>query len=671
MTIPLLNDILIIFAISIVVLFVCHRLHLSPIVGFLLTGLLAGPHGLGLIQAVHDVEVLAEVGMVFLLFSVGIEFSIKYLMQIKRAALLGGSIQVILTVVATALLARQFGQPVGQSIFIGFLVALSSTVITLKLLQERAEMDTPQGRTGLAMLIFQDVITVPMILFTPLLAGDVQHVGQSLLLLLIKGLGVIGMVVLAAKWLMPWLLYQIAQTRSREVFLLGIILICLAVAWLTSQIGLSLALGAFFAGLIISESAYGNQALSSVLPFRDVFVSFFFVSVGMLLDIQFVVQHPGLILATAVSVFVLKASLASLATALLGFPLRTALLTGLMLAQIGEFSFVLAKIGIGYRLLEATSYQLFLAVSVLTMAVSPLVMAMAPRLVTAVLRWPWPERLRSGLFPVLPQGADAMTKVNYDHLIIVGFGLNGRNVARAADASGIPYLIIEINPETVRKEQAKGQPIFYGDAVQQAVLEHAGIRTARVLVVAISDPAATRRIIELARSLNPNLYIIARTRFLQEMKPLLELGASEVIPEEFETSIEIFTRVLAKYLVPKDDIERFIAEVRADGYQMLRRPMLETASINDVRPYLTDVQISTLRLDERSAMVGQTLGQLALRKKYGVTVVAIRRQGVILANPDAEARLEANDQLIVLGNPENIATVTALTQPPDHGSQPT
>ncbi|MCS6805755.1 MAG: cation:proton antiporter [Acidobacteriota bacterium] len=671
MTIPLLNDILIIFAISIVVLFVCHRLHLSPIVGFLLTGLLAGPHGLGLIQAVHDVEVLAEVGMVFLLFSVGIEFSIKYLMQIKRAALLGGSIQVILTVVATALIARQFGQPVGQSIFIGFLVALSSTVITLKLLQERAEMDTPQGRTGLAMLIFQDVITVPMILFTPLLAGDVQEIGQPLLLLLVKGVGVIGMVVLAAKWLMPWLLYQIAQTRSREVFLLGIILICLAVAWLTSKIGLSLALGAFFAGLIISESAYGNQALSSVLPFRDVFVSFFFVSVGMLLDIQFVVQHPGLILATAVSVFVLKASLASLATALLGFPLRTALLTGLMLAQIGEFSFVLAKIGIGYRLLEATSYQLFLAVSVLTMAVSPLVMAMAPRLVTAVLRWPWPERLRSGLFPALPQGADAMTKVNYDHLIIVGFGLNGRNVARAADASGIPYLIIEINPETVRKEQAKGQPIFYGDAVQQAVLEHAGIRTARVLVVAISDPAATRRIIELARSLNPNLYIIARTRFLQEMKPLLELGASEVIPEEFETSIEIFTRVLAKYLVPKDDIERFIAEVRADGYQMLRRPMLETASINDVRPYLTDVQISTLRLDERSAMVGQTLGQLALRKKYGVTVVAIRRQGVILANPDAEARLEANDQLIVLGNPENIATVTALTQPPDHVSQPT
>lgn len=671
MTTPLLNDVLIIFAISIVVLFVCHRLHLSPIVGFLLTGLVAGPHGLGLIQAVHDVEVLAEVGMVFLLFSVGIEFSIRYLMQVKRAALLGGTMQVSLTIVATALVARQFGQPVGQSVFIGFLVALSSTVIALKILQERAEMDTPQGRTGLAMLIFQDVITVPMILFTPLLAGDAQHVGQSLLLLLAKGLGVIGMVVVAAKWLMPWLLYQIAQTRSREVFLLGVILICLAVAWLTSQIGLSLALGAFFAGLIISESAYGNQALSSVLPFRDVFVSFFFVSVGMLLDIEFVVHHPGLILVSAVGVFLLKTVLAGLATTLLGFPLRTALLTGLMLAQIGEFSFVLAKIGINYRLLETISYQLFLAVSVVTMAVSPLIMAIAPRLVTAVLRWPWPERLKSGLFPGFQHELTTMTKAHHDHLIIVGFGLNGRNVARAADASGIPYLIIEINPETVRNEQAKGQPIFYGDAVQQAVLEHAGVRTARVLVVAISDPTATRRIIELARSLNPNLYIIARTRFLQEMKPLLELGASEVIPEEFETSIEIFTRVLAKYLIPKDDIERFIAEVRADGYEMLRRPMLETASIDDVRPYLTDVQISTLRLDERSAMVGQTLGQLALRKKYGVTVVAIRRQGTILANPDAEARLEANDQLIVLGNPENITTITSLIQPPDHVSQPT
>ena len=289
---PLLSDIVIIFGLSIMVLFVFNRLRIPAIVGFLLTGVLAGPYGLGLIKAIHEVEVLAEIGVVLLLFTIGMEFSLKALLRIRKSILLGGSLQVLLTILVTFVLASlQVGRTFGESLFIGFLVCLSSTAIVLKLLQEKAEMDSPHGQTSLAILIFQDLIVIPMMLFTPLLAGMGGEIGQSLLILFAKGAGVIVLVILSAKWIVPQLLYQIAQTRSREVFLLTVVVLCFAIAWLTSSVGLSLALGAFLAGLIISESEYSYQALGNILPFRDVFTSFFYVSVGMLLDVGFVVEN--------------------------------------------------------------------------------------------------------------------------------------------------------------------------------------------------------------------------------------------------------------------------------------------------------------------------------------------------------------------------------------------
>jgi CPA2 family monovalent cation:H+ antiporter-2 len=322
MEIPLLNDIVIIFGLSIVVLFICHRLRVPAIVGFLLTGILAGPYGLGLVEAVHKVEILAEVGIVLLLFTIGIEFSLKDLIRIRKSVLMGGSIQVLLTLLVTFVIARQLGQPIGESIFIGFLVALSSTAIVLKLIQERAEVDSPHGRTTLGILIFQDVIIVPMILVTPLLAGATGNSGESALFLLAKGIGIIGLVIVSAKWIVPHVLYQIARTRSRELFLLSVIVICLAVAWITSSAGLSLALGAFLAGLIISESEYSHQALGNILPFRDVFISFFFVSIGMLLDIGFLFQQPEIIVLLTLSILALKTIIAGFAVILLGFPGR-------------------------------------------------------------------------------------------------------------------------------------------------------------------------------------------------------------------------------------------------------------------------------------------------------------------------------------------------------------
>ncbi|MBC8459993.1 MAG: cation:proton antiporter [Deltaproteobacteria bacterium] len=661
MEILLLNDIVVIFGLSIAILFICHRLRVPTIVGFLLTGILAGPYGLGLVKAVHEVEILAEVGVVLLLFTIGIEFSLERLLQIKKSVLMGGSIQVLLTLLVTFVIARQLGQPIGESIFIGFLISLSSTAIVLKLIQERAEVDSPHGRTTLGILIYQDIIIVPMILVTPLLAGATGDLGESVLVLIAKGIGIIGLVFVSAKWIVPQVLYQIARTRSRELFLLSVVVICLAVAWITSSAGLSLALGAFLAGLIISESEYSHHALGNILPFRDVFTSFFFVSIGMLLDVGFLFQQPGTIALIALGVLVLKSIIACFATVLLGFPFRTSILVGLALSQVGEFSFILSKTGVEHGLLAGNIYQMFLAFSVLSMAATPFIITLAPRAADIILRLPLPKRLISGFYPV----SEIKVKGKKDHLIIIGFGVNGRNVARAARLSGIPYAVIEMNPETVRSEQAQGEPIYYGDSTQESVLQHANIKDARIVVAAINDPTATRRITEIIRRLNPEVHLIVRTRYLQEVKPLYELGADEVIPEEFETSVEIFTRVLAKYFIPRDEIERLVAEVRSDGYEMFRSLSKESSSFSDLKLHLPDVEISTLRVAERSPLVGKSLAEIELRKKYGVTVLAIRRDSQILSNPNVNIQFCANDVLFVLGPPDRIAEVAGLTHNPE------
>jgi CPA2 family monovalent cation:H+ antiporter-2 len=654
--IPLLKDILIIFGLAIGVLFVCSRIRIPATVGFLLTGVLAGPHGLGLIQGVHEVEVLAEVGVVLLLFTIGMEFSLKTLLKIKKSVLLGGSLQVGLSLLAAFALSLEFGRPVREAVFIGFLIALSSTAIVLKGLQERAEIDSPHGRTSLAILIFQDMIVVPMMLLIPILAGTQGDIGPSLLLLLGKGLGIVLLVVVSAKWVVPQLLHQVARTRSRELFLLSVVVLCFAIAWFTAQAGLSLALGAFLAGLIISESDYSLQALGNILPFRDLFTSFFFVSIGMLLNVDFLLHNPGTVLPFAVLVMALKMLAAGVGTVLLGFPMRTAVLVGLTLGQVGEFSFLLAQSGAKHGFLQGDLYQLFLSVAVLTMACTPFLMAAAPRAAALALRLPMPARLKSGMTGSTGGKAPGRN----DHLVIIGFGVNGRNLSRAASLAGIPHEIIEMNPETVRREKARGLTIFFGDATQETVLHHAGIEQARVAVVAISDAAATRRITELVRRLNGKIHLIARTRFLHEIAPLCELGANEVIPEEFETSVEIFTRVLKKYIVPRDEIEKFISEIRSDGYQMLRSLSARPGTVSDLGVDLPGVEVNVFRISGGSHMSGKSLAETELRKRHGVSVLAVRRGDRIIPNPDALTELQDQDIVVVLGTPEKILEAETL-----------
>ncbi len=569
MQVAILNDILIIFALSIVVLLLCHRLRIPATVGLLVTGVLAGPHGLRLVKAVHEVEILSEIGVILLLFAIGIEFSLKRLSRIKKPVLLGGSLQVTLTTLAVMLLARPFLTTPGESIFVGFLVALSSTAIVLKLLQEKGEVDSPHGNTTLAILIFQDVIIVPMMLFLPILAGQTQSVLSTLGLLVLKGVGIILLVIIGARYLVPKLLFLVARTRIPELFLATVLVICLTVVWLTARLGLSFALGAFLAGLIVSDSEYSHHALGNIIPFRDVFTSFFFVSIGMLLNVRFCLQEPLLIGGIALAVFLVKSLVGGLVTFVIGLPLRTAILVGLGVSQLGEFSFILSKSGVHYGFLSGDAYQIFLAVAILTMAATPFIIGLAPKMADLVLKLPLPGRMKTRCVSCSIENRHEKAQ---GHLIIIGFGLTGKNIAQTAKLAGIDYLIIGMNAQRVREEQARGEPIFYGDASQESVLQHANIKNANTVVIAINDPAAARRITALARRINPEIYIIVRTRYIIEMEMLYRLGADEVIPEEYETSVEIFTRVLSKYEIPREEIDRFVAEIRASGYQMFRGP---------------------------------------------------------------------------------------------------
>jgi len=658
--IPLLKDIVVIFALAIAVLLVCHRLRVPSIVGFLLTGLLAGPHGLGFVTDVYNVEVLAEIGVILLLFTIGIEFSLEQFMEMKRSVLLGGLLQVAVTFVAVLSVFSLLGRTAPEAVFLGFLVSLSSTAIVLKTLQERDEFGSPHGRMALAILIFQDVAAVPMMLFLPFLAAGRGPAGSSLFLLAAKGIAILLLVWASARWLVPKVLYQVARARSRELFLLSVLVLCFAVAWLTQQLGLSLALGAFLAGLIISASEYGHHALGNVLPFRDVFTSLFFVSIGMLLNVGVVVHQPIRIALVAGGAVALKSIIAAATVVLLGFPLRTGITAGLALSQIGEFSFILAGMGLDLGLLGGQTYQLFLAVSVVTMGATPVIIAVAPRVAELLLRLPVPAILRSGFLSRGDLQAPRPGAEIRGHLIIVGFGLNGKNLTQAAKRAGIPYMIIEMNPETVRREKRAGEPIFYGDASHDAILQHAGIAGARVLVVAISDPAATRRITAAARAANPALHIITRTRFFQEIQPLRDLGANEVIPEEFETSVEIFTRVLDRYLLPRDEIARFVSEARAGGYEMFRSLSHDPVPLCNLELYLADVQVTSRRVGIASPLVGKSLGEMELRSKHSVTLLAIKRGGEVLANPGGETQILADDILILLGAPASLAGIADL-----------
>ena len=554
MELPLLKDIFVIFGLAVGVALICHRLRIPAVVGLIVTGVIAGPHGLGLVTEHHAVEQLAEIGIIFLLFTIGLEFSINSIGHVKRLFFLGGPLQVVLTAVVVFGIARAAGLTVAASVLVGLLASLSSTAIILKLLQSRSELTSPHGKGAMAILVFQDIAFVPMMLLIPFLAGQATGgVWREVGLLVVKVIVIWLVIWLVAPKLVPRLLTSIARTESNELFLLSTGVICFAVAWLTSLIGLSLALGAFLAGLILSDSEHSHRTLENVLPFRDVFSSFFFVSVGMLLDSRYVIEHAPPLLAATIALVLLKGVISTGVMLGLGLPYRVSALTGLSLAQTGEFSLLVLAGGLAAGIIDGGQYQFVLAVCLFSMVAAPMIVASVHRIADLTVRMRMPTRIREGRYFI---AADADEKLQ-DHIVIVGYGVIGAMVGHSAHLCDIRYEAIEINYDIVQEQSERGVPIFYGDATQEASLVKANVAAARVLVVAIPDPVGTQRVVALARRLNPKVEIVARTRYVRDMARLYRLGADEIVSEEVEASIKIFSVVLAKYGVAPEVIEEF------------------------------------------------------------------------------------------------------------------
>jgi CPA2 family monovalent cation:H+ antiporter-2 len=654
------SDLLVIFAVSIAVVFIFHKFRLPTIAGFLAAGALIGPYGLNLVSDLQQVHRIADMGVVLLLFTIGIEFSLAHLAAARRVLLLAGPLQVTAVLVLVAVIGTIWGLPYPQAIFWGCLLSLSSTAIVLKALADQGEADTPHGRATIGILIFQDLVVVPMMLLTPILAQPAEVPTGQAVWAVARSAALLAVIV-AVSWVtVPKLLQQIVRSRSRELFLLTIIVLCLGIAWLTSLTGLSLALGAFIAGLLISESEYSHQAMAEVLPFRDSFNSLFFVSIGMLMDVRVVLAHPGLVLALVAAVLSGKFLTAAGAVLAVGYPPRSAMLAGVALAQVGEFSFILAQEGQEADLLSETPYQVFLAVSVLTMMATPLLMQSAPKLARRteafqrLFRW-LPERTTAHVM----QAQSRHLRIK-DHVMVVGYGLNGRNLARVLEDTEIPYLVIDLNGDIVRREAKSGVPIYYGDATNPNVLRQMRIEDARVLVVAVSDPFSARRTVQIARGLNPNLHIVVRTRYLKELEELHQLGANEIVPEEFETSIEIFTLVLRTYNMPQEVIVQKAEQVRREGYALLRRAALPELAHHLRAGALADAEVETCRIDADSPAVGKTLGQLSIRPRTGASVVALTRGGVTESNPSEKVRLQPGDIVVLLGSRDQIRRAVGL-----------
>jgi CPA2 family monovalent cation:H+ antiporter-2 len=649
----LLRDLVLLVAVAIPVVAVAHRFRIPTVVGFLLTGMAIGPHALGLIGQPESVTELAELGVVLLLFAIGLELSLSRIIKLGRMVLAGGGLQMLLTIAAVALATAPLGFGARQVIFFGGLAALSSTAIVLKVLTERQELDTPQGRIVIAVLLFQDLCVVPLMLLVPVLAGTAASGDSSATLQIVISLVVTTALVLVGRFAVPKVLDRVAALRNREIFTLCIVVFGLGAAYITASFGLSLALGAFIAGLVISESEYGVQALSDILPFRDTFSGIFFTSVGMLLDLGFVLDHFALVVAATLAVIVVKTAVAAGVVRALKRSFEVSLVSAMALAQVGEFSFVLANVAKPLGLFPGDTYQVFLGASVISMLAAPFIIQGAGPLAVRL------GRSRRDLPEPLEDETGEPAHLS-DHVIVVGYGLNGRNLAKALKTGSIPYVILEQNGQVVRQARLRREPILFGDATRAEVLERVGIEHARVIVFAISAPAEERRGVAVARHLNPGVKIVVRTRYVSEIAELEKLGADQVIPEEFETSLEIFARVLRMYGVPAANIRREVEVARGEHYGMLRGLSIPGLKLDALRHLGVHAALDSIEVEAGSAAVGESPVTLELRRNTGCTVLAAVREGTAHHAPDPGFRFREGDLVVLVGNPDSIARATLL-----------
>ena len=641
----ILRDLVVIFAAALAVVLVFSRLRLPTIAGFIVAGALLGPGGLGAVHDTHQVEKLAEIGVALLLFTIGLEFSLHELRRLGRILSIGGSLQVGITTALVAGLAVVAGTSAPKGVFLGFLIALSSTAIVLKGLAERGEIDAPHGKLIVGILLFQDLCVVPMMLLAPALAGQ----GGGALALarpLLTAAAVVAGALALAQAVVPRALHLVAATQRRDLFVLAVVLVGTGIAWLTSLVGLSLALGAFLAGVVLAGSEYGHQALAETLALRDIFTSLFFVSVGMLLDPGVIFAEAGPVVGLVAAVLVGKAFVASLAGLVMRFPLRVAILAGLGLAQIGEFSFVLASLGGQLRLLEPREMRVFFAASVVTMLVAPLALRFGPGIAAGAARLRALDRLltRGRLGPESPaMGVSG-------HVLVLGYGVGGEMLAEVLAEGQVPFVVLDLNAERMRDARRRGVPAYYGDVTNREMIERAGAATARQVAVLLNDPDATLRAVRTARLLAPGAVIIARARYVADVPRLLQAGADEAVAQEFEASFAVIERVTREAKTPRP--------ARA---AMRARLGLEPAPPDEEAGQLpVGLSVQSVPVPEAAWVAGRTLAETELRRRTGATLVAVSRGDATAVHPSPPDRIEAGDVLCLVGDERQIAAAREL-----------
>ncbi len=655
-----LRDLVVVFGCTAAVVYLFHRLNLSPIVGFIITGAIIGPYGLGLIANVESVGTLATVGLMILLFSLGLEFSLKKLMETRAAVFVAGPLQVMGTIAVAILAVRLSGASMDTSIIYGMLLACSSTAVFMKMIAERGEVDSVHGRVGLGIAIFQDLAAIPFMIAIPLMASE-KAVFFAVMLSLGKAVALIAVALLAARYFYPYLVRSIIRMRSKELFLIATIFVFLGTAWISAKVGISLALGSFLAGLVSSESEYGHHIFAEVRPFRDGLNSLFFISIGMLVDPSFIVSNVGMILGITAIILVGKTAITTMAVLATRIPLQPSVLTSVALAHVGEFSFILLQAASDAGILTTGPYQIFLACSVVSMVIAPVNFGLIRTLIMRYAR-NWNPKSKPGRFA----GGDLQeSEILKDHVIICGFGLSGRNIARILKANRIPYVIVDLNEQRVRECRRDGEPIIFGDCTNTHILEIAGIRRSRVIVFVISDPFASRLAIAAARGISHEIVILTRTKYVADMDALWDEGSTEVIAEEFEASLELMTRILRVYNAPRSMVAAEIKSIRDQRFGIFRERKTTVPRIR----LSTDLDIytETWQVPADCPWCGATVEKTSLRNETGVLILGIIRENRTINNPGREEQIFSGDRLVLSGTKEQLNKAMLLLT---HGQIP-
>jgi CPA2 family monovalent cation:H+ antiporter-2 len=643
----ILKGIVIIFALSTFVNLIFTKLKIPTVVGYLLTGIIAGPNMLALAGNEQEIEALAEIGVVLLLFTIGLEFSLQHLLKIRRIVLFGGFFQVIITAAIFFGVSHFYGMGNRSGFFMGFLIALSSSALVMKLLQERSEITSNYGRTVLGILIFQDLLLVPLMLFTNLLGNNTVDAGREIFILLIKVIFIIGLVYAGNKWVMPKLLDVITLAKNQELFIMSIILVCFGIALLTSSLGMSLAFGAFLAGLMISGSEYSHNVFGNFMPIKDIFTSFFFVSIGMLLNVSFVIDNIILILISVLLVTGLKTIVAGATGFILGHTLKGTLLIGLSLSQVGEFSFILAKMGFDYSIIGNFHYQLFLAVAVITISITPFLLRISPQIFKVLMKMHLPGYVVNGLFPLKEMHIPSVK----NHIIIIGKDASALKLSSIASENGIKHISVIFDPVIAKEKMNNGDLVVYGDAINEPVLRKAHIDTADIVIISVGSIVPCMAIIQRVRQINKQSYIIVRSPLIKHISQLYNAGADQVIPEKFEIAIDLLNRILLRRTMPRNEISKIMTNARVSSLGVfMSKERLNYSALDD----FTDTKMSQIIVSEGSPADGRSLVELELRKKSGLTLLAIRRGENMIEHPSPETTFEKNDIAYVIGNNDQV-----------------